>query len=115
MSIAQHDKIDILFRDDEGRGVLVISDHLDWEEFDEGDHLLLLQAKINTYLTFVDSGQLAKAQPDWKGLPIVIQVDAMFEPNDKALQFYRAAGKAVGEGGVSLVLHVPDAGITTRF
>jgi hypothetical protein len=115
MSIAQHDKVDILFRDDKGRGVLVIADHLDWDEFDEGDHLLLLQAKINTYLEFIESGQLAKAHPDWKGLPIVIQVDAMYEPNKKALKFYRSAGKAVAEAGVSLVLHVPDSDTTTRF
>ena len=40
MSIAQHDKIDILFRDDNGHVVLVIADHLDWDEFDEGDQTL---------------------------------------------------------------------------
>jgi hypothetical protein len=115
MSIAKHDEIDIMFRDDEGHGVLVIVDHLDWEEFDEDDHLVLLQAKINTYLTFVETGQLLKARPDWKGLPIVVQVDAMCEPNKKALIFYRSAGKTVAEAGVSLVLHVPDKDITMRF
>src|SRR5437899_12441394 len=112
MSIAQTNKVDILFRDDEGHGVLVIADHLDWDEFDEGDHLLLLQEKINTYLEFVSSGQLAKARPDWKGVRVVIQVDAMYEPNKKAVEFYRSAGKAVAEAGVSLVLHVPDSGMT---
>ena len=115
MSIAQTGKVDILFRDDTGHGVLVITDHLDWEEFDEGDHLLLLQEKINTYLAFIDSGQLAKTRPDWKGLSIIIQVDAMYEPNKKALEFYRAAGKAVAEAGVALALHVPDSGTTMRF
>jgi hypothetical protein len=115
MSIAQTDRIDILFRDDAGHGVLVIADHLDWEEFDEGDHLLLLQEKMNTYLAFVDSGQLVKARPDWKDLSIVIQVDAMYAPNTTALEFYRTAGKAVAEAGLSLVLHEPDKGTTTRF
>jgi len=115
MTIAETDKIDIMFRDDEGHAVLVITDHLDWEEFDEGDHLVLLQEKINTYLEFVDSGQLAKARPDWKNLPVVIQVDAMYDASKKALEFYRAAGKAVAAAGMSLVLHVPDSGTTTHF
>ena len=115
MSIAQTDRIDILLQDDAGHGVLVIADHLDWAEFDEGDHLLLLQEKINTYLAFVDSGQLAKARPDWKNLSIVIQVDAMYAPNKTALEFYRTAGKAVAEAGIALVLHEPNRGATTRF
>lgn len=115
MAIDDTDKIDILFRDNEGRAVLVITDHLDWEEFEDRAHLVLLQAKINTYLEFIDSGQLAKERPDWKDLPVVIQVDAMGEPNEKGLEFYRAAGKAVAEAGVSLVLHLPDSGTTTPF
>ena len=115
MAIDEPDKIDILFKDNDGHAVLVIADHLDWEEFDEGDHLELLQEKINNYLTFVDSGQLSQARPEWKGLPVVIQVDAMHQPSKKGLEFYRAAGKVVAQAGVSLVLHLPNSGTTTRF
>ena len=115
MAIDDIDKIDILFKDKEDHAVLVITDHLDWEEFEDHAHLVLLQAKINTYLEFIDNGQLAKEKPDWKNLPVVIQVDSMTEPNKKGLEFYRTAGKAVAEEGVSLVLHVPDKGTTTRF
>lgn len=35
---------------------LLIADHLDWTDFEA--HASLLQAKINTYLDFVDSGQM---------------------------------------------------------
>jgi hypothetical protein len=115
MTIAETDKIDIMFRDDEGHAVLVITDHLDWKEFNEGDHLVLLQEKINTYLEFVASGQLAEARPDWKNLPVIIQVDAKYGASKKALEFYRAAGKVIAEAGASLVLHVPASGTTTRF
>jgi len=115
MAIDDTNKIDILFKDREGHAVLVIADHLDWEEFDEGEHLLLLQEKLNTYLAFVDGGQIVKVRPDLKGLPVVIQVDAMQAPSEKALQFYRVAGKAVADAGVSLVLHLPSLGTTTRF
>ena len=109
------DDTDILFRDREGHAVLVIADHLDWEEFDEGEHLLLLQEKLNTYLAFIDSGQLAKEKPEWKSLPVVIQVDAMHAPSEKALQLYRMAGKAVADAGVSLARLLPSSGTTTHF
>jgi len=115
MAIDDTDQIDILMRDPEGHAVLVIADHLDWVDFDEGEHLLLLQEKINSYLAFIDSGQLARQRPDWKGLPVVIQVDAMHKPSEKALQFYRMAGKAIAEAGVSLALHLPESGTMTRF
>src|SRR5882672_7668018 len=105
------DDIDILFEDKEGHTVLVIADHLDWAEFEDRAHLVLLQAKINTYLEFIDSGQLAKERPDWKELPVVIQVDGIDETNEKGLEFYRTAGKAIADAGVSLVLHLPDSGI----
>ncbi len=115
MAIDDTNKIDILFKDREDHAVLVIADHLDWEEFDGGEHLLLLQEKLNTYLAFVDGGQMMKERPDLKGLPVVIQVDAMHAPSEKALQFYRVAGKAVADAGVSLVLHLPSSDTTTRF
>jgi len=115
MAIDEPDKIDILFKDNEGHAILVIADHLDWKEFDEGDHLELLQEKINTYLAFVDSGQLLQERPEWKGLPVVIQVDAKYEPSPTALEFYRAAGKVVAQADVALVLHLPNSGTTTRF
>jgi hypothetical protein len=42
-----------------GAGVVIvtISDHLVWDE-NEREHLLLLQQKLNTYLEFIESGQL---------------------------------------------------------
>src|SRR6266487_4223166 len=70
--IGESDKIDFLVTDKEKTHViLVITDHLDWEEFDEGHHLELLQEKINTYLFYaVDSGQLAENRPNLSGLPV---------------------------------------------
>jgi hypothetical protein len=116
MSVDETDKIDILVTDKEKTYVLlVIADHLDWDEFDEGHHLELLQDKINAYLHFVESGELVQRRPDLKGLPVTIQVDAKYPPSKKAVEFYRIAGPIVAEAGVSLQLHVPSTGTTTRF
>lgn len=116
MSIDQLDKIDLFITDKEKTYVLlVITDHLDWKDFDEGDHLELLQDKINAYLHFVEDGELVKTRPDLEGLPITIQVDAKYPPSDKAIKFYRTAGPIVAEAGVQLQLHVPSSDTTMRF
>ena len=63
MTIEEVDKIDRLAFDRKNGDVfLVISDHLAWDE-DEGEYLLALQAKLNTYLEFVESGQLYAKYP----------------------------------------------------
>lgn len=52
MTIEQPNVVDIVARDGpEGTTRLIISDHLPWES----DHLVTLQAKINTYLAFLES------------------------------------------------------------
>ena len=66
MSVDQPAVIDFLWKDPKNnRAVLTISDHLDWE--DEGEHLVLLQDKLNHYLEFIESGQLAEAKPSCAG------------------------------------------------
>ena len=116
MAIDDLDKIDLLVTDKEKSFVrLIIADHLDWEEFDEGHHLELLQDKINAYLHFVEGGQLVQTRPDLKGVPVVIRVDAKYPPSKEASKFYRLAGPIVAEAGASLELHVPSSKTTLRF
>ncbi len=39
--------------------VLYVSDHLEWgEKAEQGEHLQLLQDKLNTYVAFIESGDL---------------------------------------------------------
>jgi hypothetical protein len=115
MSIDQLDKIDFLaIERDKERVVLIISDHLDWEQ-DEGEHLLLLQEKINAYLSFIEGGQMLEEKPDAKGFPVVIQVYAKYPPSEQATALYRLAGKVIADAGYSLELEVPSEGTTTRF
>ena len=57
MSVEEPAKIDFAAFDPKAGEVrLIISDHLDWTE--EGEHLLLLQSKLNSYLAFVESGEI---------------------------------------------------------
>jgi hypothetical protein len=102
MSIDETSKIDFWWRDKEkGLAVLAISDHLDWDQ-DEGEHLLLLQEKLNTYLHFIESGEMVKTKPDMAGLPVVIQILAKYPLSEQATTFYRLAEKTISGAGFSL-------------
>jgi hypothetical protein len=101
MSIDQPSVVDFLWKDEaHNRAVLTISDHLDWEE--EGEHLLLLQDKLNHYLEFIESGQLLDAKPEFKGLPVLIHVAAQYPLSEQAAKFYEMVKGRVGEMGLSL-------------
>lgn len=53
--------------------ILVITDHLEWgDKAQQGEHLLLLQEKINSYVAFIESGELLESYPPAKDkLPIM--------------------------------------------
>jgi hypothetical protein len=109
MSVDQTDKIDFLWKDeDNGRVMLTITDHLDWKKKDESEHLELLQDKLNTYLHFIESGQLVKSKPAYKGLPVVIHVRAKYRLSKEAAEFYKLVEKGIAEAGASLEFdHAP--------
>ena len=109
MTVEENDKIDSLaFNRQNGDVTLVISDHLDWNE-NEGEHLLALQAKLNTYLEFVESGQLYAKYPRAIGKRIIFYVVGKFPLSDEASKLYRLAGKAIQDYGYFLrfVHHKP--------
>ena len=66
MSVDQTNKIDFGVDKASGDLKLAISDHSPWDE-DEGDHLFLMQDKLNAYLSFIESGELFEKVPDAEG------------------------------------------------
>ncbi len=78
-----------------GAVVLTISDHLDWE--DTTAHQLILQEKVNSYLAFIESGEILESYPAAKGRSPVIKVVSKFTPDVSGDQFLRKV-KSVVEG-----------------
>lgn len=106
MSIEQIDVVDAVgINKDTDEVVLTISDHLDWA----GDHLTLLQDKVNTYLSFVESGQIFFSYPMARGRRIIVEVVCKYQPNDQALQFFKIAEPILASAGVGLRYRVFDA------
>ncbi len=80
---------------------LTISDHLPWDE-NEGNHLLLLQNKLNTYLRFIESGEVFKKVPNAKGRHIVINLVGKFPLSQSADSFFGKARAAIEAAGFGL-------------
>lgn len=101
MSVETRETVDAIgVEDATGNVVLTISDHLDWR--DERAHLELLQDKINTYLAFVESGELEQVYENAKGRKVVIDVVAKYPPAPAAIEFFSAAKNIAGEAGIIL-------------
>ncbi len=79
--------------------VLSIFHERPWEE---DDHLLLLQSKINTYLAFVCDGQLASDCPEHADRNVRVQIAYKFEPGHEGVQFVEQAKAVLSKHGVSL-------------
>jgi hypothetical protein len=89
---------------DDGHIVLTISDHLDWQ--DEIGHLSSLQEKLNSYLAFVESGELLEQYPNGRGRRVRIDVVLKHPPSREGEQFFRNARAAVAAAGFELEYRV---------
>lgn len=102
MSIEQTEKVDFVSVDQASEDLLLtISDHLAWDQ-GEGEHLLLLQKKLNAYLRFIESGEVAKKFPEARGRNVVINVVGQFPMSEKAKLFFEKASAAIQAAGFTL-------------
>ena len=102
MSITDTEKIDYIGLDHRtGDVILVITDHLDWcEPVDE--HLLLLQEKLNTYLRFVESGEVYSHVPLSTIGQIRFRLIGKHPLSDAAMKVFLLAKTLIAEAGFSL-------------
>lgn len=80
--------------------VLAISDHHDWEN--ELNHLLLLQEKLNNYISFIESGEIYIAYPEAQDKDFGIEIHFMHEPSIKCLEFLKHVYLAFKEANVEV-------------
>jgi hypothetical protein len=108
MSIEETNQVDFTSVDKaESRVQLSISDHLPWDR-DEGEHLLLLQEKLNTYLAFIEGGQMVETYPWTKGLPVVISIYGKYPLSPEATRFFNLAKGSIENAGFDLEFKLHD-------
>lgn len=99
MSVENSGSIDFIGIDAQtGQCVLTISDHLPWSG--EG-HLSLLQAKLNRYLAFIESGEIVEEYSGAVGREIRIDVVMKHEPDEDARKFLEDARRVVSDAGLT--------------
>ena len=86
-----------------GNVVLTISDHLEW---DDGEHVLQLQDKLNTCLRFIESGELVERYPDAKGRTAQIAVVFKHPPDALGETFLSRAKAMTSDAGIVLTYEV---------
>lgn len=96
MSIEEQSTIDAIGIDQDGKVVLTISNHLEWNS----EHLFLLQEKINAYIAFIESGEIFTSYPDSKGKTLKINTVCKYEPNIEAKSFLSQCESAINQAGV---------------
>ena len=80
---------------------LIISDHLEWDQSEKADreHMYLLQEKINSYLGFVESGEIYKSHPKSKGKKVVIRVIGKYDMNSTGKSFFHRVEETLFASG----------------
>ena len=102
MSVIDTDSIDAIGLEKEAQRVfLSIIDSLVWDA--DNVHLFTLQEKINTYLYFIESGELLKALPDSKGFDIAIELMLKHMPTSEAITFFDKTSQILLEKNIVFV------------
>lgn len=97
MSVEDKNKIDSISTNKEDVVVLTISDHLEWD--DSNEHLLILQEKINSYMDFLESGQIYENYPSVVDKKIMIQVVFKYLPNEMGDEFLMIVKEFINKNG----------------
>jgi hypothetical protein len=108
MSVSETNMIDFVSVDLKKKIVrLEITDYLRWEiPEDENEHLRLLQAKLNTYLRFIESGELYENHPEARGATCEIELVSRYPLSISGVRFFEYARSIVRKAGIELSYRV---------
>lgn len=104
MTVEQTELIDSVSLDQAGATcTLAVIDDLVWDEL----HLQLLQAKLNTYLRYIESGEIFIQYPALQalveqGLDFAIELRCIYAPRSHADLFLESAGNIIRDAGYIL-------------
>ena len=104
MTVEQPNIIDVYAHDpDIGSVVLSITDHLNWEN---NQHLIVRQEKINKYLEFIESGEIWDSLKLPKDSTVKIELVCLHRPNDVGTEFIVRVTELLEGAGYEFVCNV---------
>ena len=95
MSIEDTQTVDAIGTESDGTVVLTISDHLEWND----EHFYLLQEKINSYLSFVESGEIYETYATAKDSDIKINLVCKYQPTTEGASFLSKCTQIITQAG----------------
>ncbi len=107
MAIDNADIIDGAAIDKENSALrLLITDHLQWnaeaDTISEHDHLLMLQEKINAYISFLESEQYKDIYPDAEFKMAIIDICFKYDITENCERFLQAVQDQIGQYGIKI-------------
>ena|SRR6218665_3304705 len=99
MAITDPNKIDFISTQ-ENNIFLTISDHLDWE--DPSFHLQALQTKLNSYIAFIESGEIYETYPYAKGRRLIIEITSPYGLSKEGTLFLKKATSVLSSINIEL-------------
>lgn len=107
MAVSDKDKIDSIGTDSGfGNVILTINDDLSWRN--EYEHLNILQDKINSYLEFIDNGELYKNYPNAEGKRIEILINFENGITPKCQAYLNRVRNRLVILGINVVYNIED-------
>jgi len=98
MSVEKTKEVDSIGVDNTtGYVTLAIFDSIDWK--DEEGHLLLLQEKLNAYLSFLESGEVYNAYENAKGREFEIKIHFKYGIPQKGQEFLNNVSETMTNAG----------------
>jgi hypothetical protein len=110
MSIDQANVVDLIATSpDDRKVILLISDHLEWTGDHKSDmeHMYQLQQKVNTYLEFLESGDIYRKYPTAAGKSISIRISAKYPMNKEGAEFFEKVRSIVVKYGYDMEFDNP--------
>lgn len=111
MSVTEAKTIDMwgIPKWDNNKIILGIADHLEWgDRTQQGEHLLVLQEKINNYIAFIESGEIYTEIPGAIGKSPVIRIQGKYELSEQGELFVDSVAETLKEVGIGFEFVLKD-------
>lgn len=70
--------------------------------------MLTIQEKLNSYLAFIESGEIYDTYPNAKGKVIAIKVMCMYPPDDEGRVFFEKCREVINSAGFNFFYAVKE-------
>lgn len=101
MSVVDNKTVDGVALTDDKKGIiLLITDHLEWK--DEYQHLIMLQAKINAYISFLEEKQYKDIYQDMSIMYGIIEIHFLHCLIKNAEKFLHSVNNQLNELGIKI-------------